>query len=899
MNQRFVGKSWSVLVSDHSVVVTRKQTGIVFDLPVAGELLLRRGWRGWFLQAANGSKARIGHVRRSERANLRRALRSLQFADEVAAVLDWSNEANRCLNQHIDARRWIAREVIEEMSSANPSVRILEKVKNASCDTVFSCDEQWAMKFAGANLELIANEVNQWISATELQEQQDFLATIEKSPLTDEQARAVVCFDNRVQVLAAAGSGKTSVMVARAAYAIKKEIVTPGKVLVLAFNKAASVELQQRIRTRLGASGIDDSGLMASTFHSFGLSLIGQATGRKPRLAPFVEAGREDQAVLGLVDELSDASADFRYKWDLYRMLFANAPTNLEFDEPDGYDKSEHRLGYETLSGIIVKSHGERLIADFLFLNGVKFEYERDFPFDTTDAQHSQYRPDFYYPDIDVWHEHWAVDPMGRAPSSFAGYEESMVWKRSLHAHHGTTLIESTWGGVMFFDGLSRLKEELEGRGLVFDWNPDRPVENRWLRPQDHESLCRFIRTFMTHVKANGLDEDDIEHRLNDSHEHLSSTRTRLFLAVYWTVHQAWEARLQELGCIDFDDMLIQAAEILESGRYDPGFELVLVDEFQDASRSRARLVRGLVDRPHRYLMAVGDDWQSINRFAGSDMSVMHEFTEWFGAGPQLRLTRTFRCAQSICDVASEFIMRNPDQFEKAMNSVHIDEGDGLSIVQTSEPMKAINAHLQQLSKYVAAGRLPNGAMSASVDILGRYRFLQDVMPATTPPNLNVSFRTVHGSKGLEADYVIIPGMQSGRYGFPAGLIDDQVLELAMPKSETFEHAEERRLFYVALTRARWGVLLVAPENGYSPFVLELLTARAFRGRVGDDVVYPPPTPPEPCRGCGRGVMVARKGLYGNFFGCSTYPKCRHTQQTLTRDRSDGLARDGFKYQPR
>jgi DNA helicase-4 len=90
-------------------------------------------------------------------------------------------------------------------------------------------------------------------------------------------------------------------------------------------------------------------------------------------------------------------------------LLFANAPTDLDEKVPDGYDKAARVAGYKTFSGVVVKSHGERLIADFLYLNGVKFEYERAYDFPVADETHSQYRPDFYYPSIDVWHEHWAL----------------------------------------------------------------------------------------------------------------------------------------------------------------------------------------------------------------------------------------------------------------------------------------------------------------------------------------------------------------------------------------------------------------------------------------------------------------------------------------------------------
>jgi DNA helicase-4 len=140
-------------------------------------------------------------------------------------------------------------------------------------------------------------------------------------------------------------------------------------------------------------------------------------------------------------------------------------------------------------------------------------------------------------------------------------------------------------------------------------------------------------------------------------------------------VNGQWQKRLAADRSVDFEDMLVQAAGHLEAGTVDAGFDLIMVDEFQDASRARARLVRGLVQSPGRFLMAVGDDWQSINRFAGADLSVMTDFEALFGRGRQLALTTTFRCPQTVCDVARVFVSANPGQYSKPMRSANPDPG--------------------------------------------------------------------------------------------------------------------------------------------------------------------------------------------------------------------------------
>ena len=641
--------------------------------------------------------------------------------------------------------------------------------------------------------------------------------------------------------------------------------------------------------------------VQASTFHSFGLAVIGQATGTKPRLASWLDRSDGLDMVEQIVYGLRERDAGFRYRWDLYRLLFAQAPLDIEAYEPDGWDSDSKLNGYRTAGGDIVRSHGERLVADFLYFNGVRYEYEKTYPFERGSPTRGPYKPDFYYPDIDAWHEHWALRSDGTPPPSFVGYAQQMEWKRQVHARHRTTLIETTWADVLFGDGLERLGDELKRRGLSLDWDPDRPPKDEWAKPMKHEAMYRLVRTFMAHQKSCSLSRDAIERRLAGDLRRLGGYRTRLFLSLYWEVAAEWERRLIAEGAIDFEDMLVQAAGHLEAGRASSAYELVMVDELQDASHARARLVRALVSKPGRYLLAVGDDWQSINRFAGADLSAMTDFVRWFGRGPQLALTTTFRCPQAVCDVARCFVSKNPRQFAKPMRSAHHWPGTPVDIVRSADPAAAVAHYLGWLSAAITEERVPRGPDgTVSVYVLGRYNHEAAVVPRLPPYNLDVTFLTVHRSKGLEADYVVVPGLTTGTYGFPSTITDDPVLGLAMPTPDTYEHAEERRLLYVALTRARRAVTLVTDPHRMSPFVIELIKD----GNVTVDG-QPTGTTNEPsavrpghrggaiaavqvCPGCNKGVMVRRNGRYGPFLGCSSFPRCSYTCSLEPDVRSSG-----------
>jgi len=832
-------------------------------------LSVQRGRLAWDLVVDESRPVRL----RLKWRDVGRVRLALELASALAPLRAFQRALEGLLDEHAARSVWIPHDDAAEVLARRPErPRVRGRWLWATdAKTAGRLDEGdvAALQFRELDHEAMVEAANVRTLHHELTARRRFFATVEKSPLTDEQAFAVATFDNRVRVVAAAGSGKTSVMVARAAYAIERGLVAPDRILMLAFNSEAATELRGRVESRLRALGLPFEDLQARTFHSFGRSLVGEATGRKPSIAPWVESGREIDKIVEIVDSLRDASQQFRFQWDIYRLLYgrvvadgrlADAP---ERGEPDGYDSKTGRTGYETFAGEVVRSQGERLIADWLFFNTVDYRYEKRYVHDTTDESHAQYRPDFYYPSVDVWHEHWALRADGTAPEEFKGYAESMAWKKDLHARYGTTLIETRWHEIINLSGFRQLASDLRRHGVELNWNPDRPIRERGPRPVDHERMARLIKTFMSHVKANSLTRDETFARMAKGDQ-----RTELFLEVYWQVHERWEQQLREAECIDFDDMLLQAADLMESQPSLARYDLILVDEFQDTSQVRARLVRALLQGGKKYFMAVGDDWQAINRFAGADLAVMTEFEECFGPSVTCRLTTTFRCSQTVADVAGRFVSRNPSQIAKQVRSARPERGT-VTIVRLErdgDVVGAIGQHLRDL-----AARTPG----VTVDVLGRYRRDRQFVPQGPVPGVRLSFRTIHSAKGLEADYVVLPNLAAGSHGFPSQISDDPVLDLVVAAGDDYPHAEERRLLYVALTRARQGVTIFTQAGVESPFAVELLRdadvdVRAISAYGRHEIV-------RVCPECGEGTLVSRRGRYGEFYGCSRFPTCRAT----------------------
>lgn len=701
-----------------------------------------------------------------------------------------------------------------------------------------------------------------------------FFDTVEKNPLTDEQIHACVCMDDNVLIVAAAGSGKTSTMVAKTGYVLKTGLAQPEQILLLAFNRDAADELGSRVAEQLkGVPGIEK--VRSQTFHGFGLEVIGEATGKKPRLAPWVESGEDLREVAGIIQMLCDKDTDFKYRCDLFRTVYGRDIGGFE-DNAEPEDFSNGKRGFLSANGTLVKSKEERLIANWLFYHGVEFQYERDYEHDTATAQYGQYRPDFYYPHIRLYHEHFALDAHGRPPKDFRGYLEGVAWKRELHKEKGTELLETQSHEIYSGVALEKLKEELARRGVRLQFDPNREADGP--PPISVDDLSRTIRVFQTHVKNNGLTTENLRTNLAQRSRSGHGPRLALFLGLYERVAEEWERRLRAGGYIDFEDMLVQASSLVASGRYKSPFTMILADEFQDSSRARIQLLKSLANcrEKRAHLCVVGDDWQGINRFAGSDIAVMTEFDKVFKHATTLSLSTTFRCPQHLCEVSSRFIQQNPVQIRKAVRTTNpLTKTPLLAFALKDESgiPGLVESQLEDLNGYVRDGRIqPIKGRRVSAMLLGRYRSDRpaslDQWKARFGDVLDLEFKTAHGSKGLEADYVFILNVIEGTRGFPSQIQDDPVLQMAMPAPDTFPFAEERRLFYVAMTRARRQVRFFTVNGKPSQFLVELARTKDIVIEAMEDEAA------EPCPKCQRGVLVLRRGPYGEFQSCSRIAQC-------------------------
>ncbi|MDF7657568.1 DNA helicase IV [Erwiniaceae bacterium L1_54_6] len=274
---------------------------------------------------------------------------------------------------------------------------------------------------------------------------------------------------------------------------------------------------------------------------------------------------------------------------------------------------------------------------------------------------------------------------------------------------------------------------------------------------------------------------------------------------------KAWKSALKEEGAVDFSGLIHQAIAILEKGRFISPWKHILVDEFQDISPQRAALLTALRQQNKRTaLFAVGDDWQAIYRFSGAEMSLTTAFHHYFGEGDRCVLDTTYRFNDRIGEIANRFVQQNPHQLRKPLNSLI--KGNKKSVTLLAQ--EQLEPLLDKLSGYVKP--------EERVLLLARYHHLRPALldkAKTRWPKLQLDFMTIHASKGQQADYVIVLGLHEGRDGFPAAARESIMEQGLLPQPEAFPDAEERRLAYVALTRARQQVWLLFDKDRPSVFV--------------------------------------------------------------------------------
>lgn len=755
---------------------------------------------------------------------------------------------------------------------------------------------------------------NEHFFEREFQKCDAFFSNIDGKSLDAQQRTAVVSDEDRILVLAGAGSGKTLTISAKVKYLCEMKGVAPSEILLISFTRKSAQEMTDRIQKKLGIQ------IEAKTFHKLGLDIIKAADGAHPEIA---EASELEQFIHNFFEKELNNHPELIKNLTEYFAYYLDVPEDLEkysslgeyYEMEKNADLETIKSKYEqqryiqesgkdkartltTLNNERVKSIEETKIANFLFLNGVKYEYEKEYPFKSDDSLRKEYRPDFYLSDYDIYLEHFGITKSHKVPwltpVEEKKYLDDMRWKRSFHEKNKTKLIETysyyNSEGIL----LEKLKElllqnkvELKPRNFV-------DVFNTVYSSKSNKYLPEFIKlcgTFITLFKSNNYKIADIEtlraqNTFKEKKQFLQN-RTNQFLDIIQVLLSEYQDFLAANHKIDFSDMINNAADKIRLGCDVPKYNHIIVDEYQDISKSRFNLLKSLAVRTGAKVFCVGDDWQSIYRFAGSDVSLFTDFQKYFGYTDVLKIEKTYRNSQQLIDEASRFILKKTFQLKKNLRSDKTINYPLVFLGYDSSPVQALNNAIKKIVSEFGAG--------SSILLLGRTNYDKEILKESglfsfsnsnkkenltlnSIPELKIKFLSVHQSKGLEADNVILLNFKNDKLGFPNQIQDDKILNLVLTNAEQYRFAEERRLFYVAITRTRNKIFILTDNSKPSLFFKEFPASQnicyaSIRKRAESNTY---------CPRCKTGTLLKVEHNGKSFVGCSNFPQCRYTFRDTT-----------------
>lgn len=703
----------------------------------------------------------------------------------------------------------------------------------------------------------IAN--NEHFIKNELTRCSHFFDTVLSYPLDVQQREAVVSLEDNVLVISSAGSGKTMTTVGKVRYLIDVHRIPAEKILLITFTRKAAESLSERL---------GEKKLKCRTFHKLALDIIGEATGEKPTITPpdfsvqvYHKLSKENPAFWSAI-------ADYIIR-SHYTMR-----DQFEYSSMEEYMKDRQKHGiqafFKDMDGrpVFCKSDEESQICDFLGSRGVKFRYEEKYEINTVDSEYRQYCPDFSIyingPDGQlkrVYLEHFAVNEMGHCPPYFSAedeikYQQGITWKRQLHQQHGTILLETSSAGFHRGDVFQNLTKQLMDLGVTFIKATQQSVARELVRQE--ENILAMLTSFNFLLKSRDTPMEAIRQQVDQGPDAVTIND---IVAPFVEAYRKMEEENNE---IDFTDAIIRATELCNNG-YRPNYEYILVDEFQDISMDRYRFLQSLRQKdPLTKLFCVGDDWQSIYRFAGSDMALFKSFEKFFGYTKKCLMETTYRFGEPTIADSSKFILANPEQAVKNVHSFREDIETKLDFLST-EGCEDVVETVKCLADQVPADK--------EILLLGRYGFDVNIFKNTALPihegkggvyitygHRRMNFMTVHQSKGLECDYIILLNCNGGTIGFPSQISDSPVLKYVLSEPDAYAFSEERRVFYVGITRAKKHTWVLYDINNPSPFIREFIHVH---GAVEQKTNEIPESERCPKCHCGR-IHIVKKGVAVN-----------------------------------
>ncbi|MCD8201016.1 MAG: UvrD-helicase domain-containing protein, partial [Clostridia bacterium] len=758
------------------------------------------------------------------------------------------------------------------------------------------------------------------------EEEKDYLdgilGTIDKKIMLDEEQRDVVLADeDYTLVIAAAGAGKTTTLAAKTKYLVDKKGIDPSEILIVSYTNKAVGELRERINGYLGIK------CPIATFHSVGRAILLKQDDSNLAVARdgflhyvindyfkstiLTQPQLVDKLILffgSYLDMPYDGNDRELYMHYLSRQPLTTLKANMESYNDKTIDKKTQKD--ETIMDEQVRSREEVRIANFLYLNCVDYVYEEKYPY-VMPGSKKLYTPDFCLRQGSktVYLEHFGITETGEhsvySSEQLDKYKKEIKDKIAFHRRHGTRLIYTFSKYKDGRDTLEHLEELLRKEGFTLVRRNSEEVFKKLVSNEENRYIFKMVSlvcNFINNFKTFNYDEKQFDEFRQDA-----NVREKLFFDICEACYLEYERRLREQGRMDFQDMINESARLIHERRISGEqlhFKYIIVDEYQDISRQRFDLTKELSGLCGAKVIAVGDDCQSIYGFSGSDITLFTHFCDTMGYGREMKIVHTYRYSQDLIDVVGPFIMKNPSQITKYLISsktikmpivVHAYDEKYDKDRYKGQGGKFYHMALlveELIGKIIAVNKKAGLPDRSSILLIGRYNvdvthlsftrlFSWDERNARITcnryPNANLSFLTAHSSKGLGFDNVIIINGSDGVYGFPSKIEDDPIIKRVTVQDNSMDYAEERRLFYVAMTRTKNRVFIMAPKTHPSEFVLEILRDYpdkvTLRGEIAADV-RTPNNLMNTCPICGFPLQVRYNPNYGlKLWMCANEPE--------------------------
>ena len=657
--------------------------------------------------------------------------------------------------------------------------------------------------------------------------------------LNAEQKDAVLSNDKRLLILAGAGSGKTKTIIQKIIHLVFEKNIDPSNILAITFTKNAKNEMIDRLilfsdkkeayrkifyDKNLSQKTKDFhrieymkkypwlSNLNIRTFHSLSYNLL-----RKYGSQEF------DNRFKLIDDKIYDEEINLNFRApetqkEIFHKVIKEICEDSEYliklkryivdyyiDEPRRrvFNKEHRNYGkpYTTLRGEQVRSKSERYIADWLYIHNIDYAYEP-----MLEIKDFEFRPDFFIPAADAYLEH------------VSELSENMRDKEKQFKIAGKPLIKTYEKDVKdirsFYDILDNIFKQKMNIEIKKDIALGVESEFKTYFKQLDEFVLMVV-SVIDKIKVENIAHEEIYNKARkDQHE-----RIKIFYELAEPLIEKYNSHCIKKSYLDFNDLIIMAMKVLENNlairkAFQEKFKYILVDEFQDVNTLQVRLLNYLLTNENQ-LFCVGDDWQSIYGWRGAEVDYIINFKKYFYAPKIMKLKFNYRSNDTIVKASNEIIKNNKLRVDKDIDSINKDKRKIYLYSAKRENEDGVEIVFNKIQQLIQNGYYKE-------DILVLYRRTQAIEPYRERLRGLATLRTMHSAKGLEAKIVFIVGLNAGIYGFPQVWESDRILQIVKPSKYDFLVEEERRLFYVAITRAKEELFLISEIGNESRFIKEI-----------------------------------------------------------------------------